>query len=114
MKTLGWCAFGFTAVMCLHFATAWLTANKPPLNRVIYGKTAFVLAVHAVWALAEPSFNKVHLLWLYWLAVWLVATLVGKWAIRSFNQSIGMPAPFPLPPLTTALVLQLILLGLLS
>jgi hypothetical protein len=61
-----------------------------------------------------PTFNKLHLLWMYWPTVHLVATLVTKWAIGGFSRSIGLPAPLPLPPLTTTLVLQFALLWLLS
>ncbi len=114
MAFLAWCAFSFTVVMCLHFVMAWLSPDKPAMNREMYGKTACALAVQSGWALSVKSFNKLHLLWLYWPIVWLVATLVGKWAARRFNLSIGMPAPLPLPPLTTALILQLALLWLLS
>jgi TPR repeat protein len=113
-KGLGWCAFAFTLVMCLHFGAAIFDSNKPQVNREVYFKTAFAFAVQVGWALAVPTFNKLHLLWMYWPTVHLVATLVTKWAIGGFNRSIGLPAPLPLPPLTTTLVLQFALLWLLS
>ena len=113
MGFIAWCAFSFSVVMCLHFAGAWMTTDKPPLNRETYGKTAFALAVQCGWALSVPSFNKLHLLWLYWPTVRLIATLVAN---RSFHRLTGLhsPLPFSPPPLTTALVLQLALLWLLS
>jgi uncharacterized protein len=114
MQGLGWCAFAFTLVMCLHFGAAIFDSNKPQVNREAYFKTAFALAVQVGWALAVPTFNKLHLLWMYWPTVHLVATLVTKWAIGGFSRSIGLPAPLPLPPLTTTLVLQFALLWLLS
>lgn len=114
VSILGWCAFGFTVVMCLHFGIAWLPSDKPPLNRQVYLKTALVLAVQIGWALSVSSFNKLHLLWLYWPTVRIVATLVGNWASYFVLRPMGMPAPLPLPPLTTALGLVVALLWLLS
>ena len=113
MSILGWFALVCTFLMCLHFAWAWFDLNKPPLNRRAYLKTAAALAVQCCWALFVPSFNKIHLLWLYWLTMTSISHLEAKWAAAMFLSQFRPTAP-PLPPLLTTLAVVGTILYLLS
>ena len=114
VRVLGWVAFGYTVLGCWHFGTAAVSSDKPLLYRESYLKTALVLALQCLWALCDANFNKLHLCWMFWPSIRLVSTLVGNWRFYFIMQPMGLPTAVPLPPLTTAVLLQLVVLWLVS
>lgn len=117
LSVLGWCAFGFNVSMFLDHARGLLDPERLGLRRAMCWKVIVVVGAQGGWAFTHPTFNKLHLVWMFFVFRYMVVTLLGNWFNHMQCSFYGIeerpPTPM-LPALTTTLILQAGVLWLLT